>query len=186
MSKQRFAPRSTLNLVVLSACLMAGSAQASLLGGSGGVGGALSPRGVDLSGRGDATLTRDGARVPGMTDKARDAVLRTRDAKAVVVDHAAGAKSGAASAGQAAAATGAATSASTLQNMTSTQADVSSQAGAAGQATTQAPAGTSAGSSTAADASTRNASVSKSGSASASRESRTVNASTSSDVSVSR
>lgn len=75
-SKPTFKFRTVLSLATLSACVLsfAPAAHAGLLGGaSGGVGGTLSPRNLDLNGQGRANVAHDGnAQLP-RGEKLRDA-----------------------------------------------------------------------------------------------------------------
>jgi hypothetical protein len=52
MNPIRFFNRSTLSMAVLSAFLLAGTAQGAVLGGQGSLGGGIGARGIDLAGQG--------------------------------------------------------------------------------------------------------------------------------------
>lgn len=80
MSKPIFKLRTVLSLATLSACMLgfAPAAQAGLLGGvTGGAGGTLSPRQLDLNGQGRANVARDGKAQLPRGDKLRDAAGST-------------------------------------------------------------------------------------------------------------
>lgn len=91
-SKPIFKFRTVLSLATLSACVLsfAPAAHASPLGGAtGGVGGTLSPRNLELNGQGRANVARDGnAQLP-RGEKLRDATgSASAEAKGAVTDKA--------------------------------------------------------------------------------------------------
>ena len=162
-TKPIFKFRTVLSLATLSACVLsfAPAAHAGLLGGAtGGVGGTLSPRSLDLNGQGHANVARDGnAQLP-RGEKLRDAT---------------GSAAGSAT-GEAKSTLGAAKGAATDKAQ---QAQGKVSGTASGTADTAATAGKTTAAKTAGTASA-------SGSADVKREGRAVNASASGEASVSR
>lgn len=81
MFKQGFNPRSALSLSALAACLMASNAYAGVLGGNAGLGGAVGPRSLDVSGqaRAGATLP-SGNKLRETAGSAKNQAVQAKDA----------------------------------------------------------------------------------------------------------
>lgn len=158
MFKQRFNPRSALSLTALAACLMASNAYAGVLGGNAGLGGAIGPRSLDVSGQGHAGATLpSGNKLRETAGNAKGQAMQAKDATTE--------KAGQAQAG--ATATVNAKRDAAQEQATNAKAATGEAAGKLSSTSTQTKA-------------------SASGSAGVSRGDRAVNASASGDASVSR